>query len=119
MVWCWRRWVGWGGFTRGWAGECCPLGPTRIQGEPGVLGECVLVFVMVLLPLDFGSVVGGGGWKGVGVAFGVVCVSVVVVVRGGVVCACLCEWVVHVGWIGIGPTARMGSWGCVRGVVLD
>jgi hypothetical protein len=109
-------WVGCGGFAGTGvccAGERCPLGPTRIQGDPGVLGKCELVFVMVFRPLAFGRVVGGGGWKGAGVGVGVVCVNVVVAVRRGVVGACPSGWGTCCGlgiaqWLGWGVGVVFG-----------
>ena len=88
---CWLCCGGCGGFA-GVGARCavdrCPRGPTRIHGEPGVLGEFVALFVVVLWPLAFGRVVSAGGWKGAGVGVGVVCVNADVIVRRGVVGTC-------------------------------
>jgi hypothetical protein len=79
--------VGGGWFTAVgviWVVVVRPRGPTRIQGEPGVLCGFVGAVVGVVRSLAFVRVGRCDGWKGVGVRIGVGVVrlsSVVMVVR--------------------------------------
>ncbi len=100
-------WVGFIAVGVAWAGGCRPRGPTRIQGEPGVLGRVVFVAGRLVRPLVSGRVGWGGGWKGVGVAVVVVRVGAVVMAVRRVVGICVRGSGARAGW---GVDQRLG-WG--------